>query len=189
MKQKLSKLKIVALTILTSTLMTMIACDKKDSKGSTPVTNPGCANCFANPMTALQGLQSFTGFYDASFTLDLLVTQSGNMMNWQDPLALGYYSGPVALQGFLDIQAPSANFCYLTPGRYTVTTTQPGVMYAKTLSGLGMSMTGPGGQVQATLMTAVLTNTLDLIGPRIAMTLRLDSVNGYMCGVLQTAQF
>jgi len=195
MRTNLPNFKLALTTIAAAVLVSVVACDKKENNAA-PVVPPyggygqGCTNCFPNPALAVQGMQSFTGSYTANFTLDLLVSQTtGYPMNWQDPLMLGFYSGPAALQGYMDIQVPTMTFCNIAAGRYSVSTIQAGIMYAKTLSGVRLDMAGPGGRIQATVVTAVLTNQLDMIGTRIAMTLRLDSVNGFMCGTVQTAQY
>lgn len=194
MKNYLPNLKVLVATMISATVLTLVACDKKDqNNNSTPYPGygtygQGCVNCFANPVLAMGGMKSFTGNYSGTFTMDLLVSQSGYAMNWQDPLMLNYYSGPAALQGYLDITTPSMTFCGMPAGRYGITTTQAGMMYAKTLSGLILNMSGPGGVIQAQVTNAMLTNTLDATGPRMAMSLAI-SVNGYSCGTLVTSQF
>lgn len=234
MRQDYASIKTGILTILSSILLSTVACDKKDNNSQVPI-NPygaygqGCLNCFANPNIAAQGMKSYTGTYSGMFTLDLLIGQGqgnfmngggynqgygvsngfnsgylpgyntgygngygGPQMNMQSPVMLETYAGPAALQGFLDIQYSSPTFCYLMPGRYNVMTVQAGMMNMKTLYGISLTMTGPGGQVHGTVVSAQLANQFASFSggtSGIAMSLRLDSVNGYPCGYVQTAQY
>jgi hypothetical protein len=186
------------IAILASSML-FIACNKNNdsssSSGSTAF-NPNafnlgsCINCQGlNGGSVLVQAQAATGSDSALMTLNLIAISNG-----VNPYATNFvtsYSGPVALDGALNLMTPDAfsYMCPVQPGQYQVRTVQAGQMSMGILSSLKLQVIGPGGTIIINVGQGSIYGVNSMGGiPRLNLWMALESVNGYPCGsgIVQT---
>lgn len=184
--------------------LSLTACKKNDnSENSTvPAVRPiwtNCGNCAATigqGIPGLIGVRSATTNENVLFSFDLIVSQQSGMVNWNDPKAILYYTGPVSLQGVLRVQsAGDVMVCYAPPGDYEIrpmsssSISSGGVLSYGTFEAISQN----GSRIIFRVGSSQIYNAQDPQGVsrnsqanRIAFNLILDQVNGSYCGPLAT---
>lgn len=193
----------VFLGLLTSVL-TISGCKTGGSSGGggTATVTPwwqSCSACATNIGTAYPGLigvHSATVDGSVLFSLDMIVDQARSGLNWNDPKAILYYSGPVSLQGVMRVSTSNNfNVCNAPAGDYTI---QP--MTTSTLASGGslsygtfQAVSSTGGRVIFRIGSSSLYNYEDPNGVsstsytnRLQLNINIDSVNNVPCGALAT---
>jgi hypothetical protein len=138
------------------------------------VTNP-CVNQAGygqQGMVQMMTVISSSGYQD--FNMSLQIGGSGAQM----PQAGVGYSGPVAIQGTLQIT--SSMYCGAMPGNYQVSTVQQGQMSGTSVGQMVLQATGPSGMIQMQVYSGI-----QYVTGRMSLNMNL-MVNGQSCGQLVT---
>lgn len=191
--------------VIALALLSFAACKKNDNSGAPPPPPPvaitpqwqSCASCpgvIAQGFPGLVGVRSSTTNENVLFAFDLIVDQANTMVNWADPKAILYYTGPVALQGTLRVVAANdINVCNAPPGDYDIrpltssSVASGGILSYGTFEALGPT------RIVFRVGSSAIYNAQDPGGVsrnsqsnRIQFNLMLDSVNNIYCGPLAT---
>lgn len=184
--------------------LSIVACNKKnDNTAAVPVavaplwTNcPSCVSNIGQGIPGLVGVQSASGSGNALFSFDVIVDQRVANLDWNNPKAILFYSGPVSLQGALRILSPNDfDVCNAPPGDYQIRPLTPSAIASGGTLAYGTfeALSGNGSRIVFRVGSSSIYNAADPNGVsrlsstnRIQFNLILDSVNGIYCDPLAT---
>lgn len=193
MTNSLKKKHLAALVLMVS--LAVVGCKKKDD-GPTeavtpPVVNPqvgldGCSSCFVSPIALITSVKSVNLRQTFQFLFNIYGDRSTGFTGSEYANPISVYTGPVGIDGELNITQTE---CGIPTGRYILRTVKTGWASSGIIYGLqveGLNTLGQG-SILLGVLQGIITNQVKNGSPENRMGLNLQiQVGSVSCGITAT---